>query len=344
MKLKTAAFGTSFIAAAVLGGMAAESQEMKFFRIASGSAGGTYFPMAGLLAQVISNPPGARTCDKGGNCGMDGLVAIAQSANGSVANVNSIKSKQVESGFAQSDVTYWAYTGTGPFEGKGAIKELCVLTSLYPEHAHFVASKDSGIKKVTDIKGKRIALGLPASGALVGGQLIVNAFGMEEKKDFQAEYVHSSTGANMMRDGHADAFVTVSGYPNASITEATSTQGAVLVPVEGEGRDKLIKKAPFYSEAVIPGGTYNGNDDDVQTVAVSALWVSRNDLPEELHYGVMKGLFDNKQAAKVLANGHAKGKAITLDTHNIGVPIPYCPGAAKFFKEAGVYKEPPKQQ
>ena len=121
-------FPTSFVAASVFGLLAAtallaastssQAQEMQFFRIASGSAGGTYFPMAGLLSQVISNPPGARTCEKGGNCGMPGLVAIGQSAHGSVANVNSIKSGQVESGFAQSDVTYWAYTGSGPIKGR----------------------------------------------------------------------------------------------------------------------------------------------------------------------------------------------------------------------------------
>ena len=105
---------SAFVAAGMLAGpLSSQAQEMQFFRIASGSAGGTYFPMAGLLSQVISNPPGARTCEKGGNCGMPGLVAIGQSAHGSVANVNSIKSGQVESGFAQSDVTYWAYTGTG---------------------------------------------------------------------------------------------------------------------------------------------------------------------------------------------------------------------------------------
>ncbi len=343
MKMKTAAFTAAFATAAVLGGVSAQSQDTKFFRIASGSAGGTYFPMAGLLAQVISNPPGARTCAKGGNCGMEGLVAIGQSAHGSVANVNSIKSKQVESGFAQSDVTYWAYTGTGPFKGKEPIKNLCVLGSLFPEHVHVVAGTKSGIKSVNDFKGKKVAMGLPASGALVGARLVVGAYGLEEKKDFTPEYVKSKTGADKIRDGHLDAFITVTGYPNASIIEMASTQGADLVPVDGKPRDALIKKAPFYSADVIPGGTYKGNDKDVETVTVSALWVSRNDLPEDLHYGVVKGLFGNKKAKKILANGHAKGKSITLDTHSVGVPIPYCPGAAKFYKEAGVYKEPAKQ-
>lgn len=334
LMLLAATLGVVVLAA----GHSAEAQKMKFFRIASGSAGGTYFPMAGLLAQVISNPPGARTCAKGGNCGMEGLVAIAQSANGSVANISSIKSGQVESGFAQSDVTYWAYTGTGPFKGKEPVGNLCVLGSLFAEHIHVVSGKGRGIKNVGDLKGKSVAMGLPGSGALVGARLVVEAYGLAEKTDFKPEYVKSKTGADMIRDKHLDAFITVTGYPNASIVEMSATQGADLVAVSGPQRDALIKKAPFYSKAVIPGGTYKGNDSDTETVAVSALWVSRSDLPdaESLHYGVVKGLFGNKKAAKLLANGHAKGKSMTLDTAFDGVPIPLCPGAEKFYKEAGV--------
>ena len=339
MNLKAVAYSAALASAVLAGSMATQAQEMKFFRIASGSAGGTYFPMAGLLAQVISNPPGARTCAKGGNCGMEGLVAIAQSAHGSVANINSLKSDQVESGFAQSDVTFWAYTGTGPFKGREPLKKLCVLGSLFPEHVHVVAGVDRGIKSVMDLKGKKVAMGLPASGALVGARLVVGSYGLDEKKDFTAEYVKSKTGADKIRDGHLDAFITVTGYPNASVTEMAATQGAKLVPVDGKARDALIKKAPFYSADVIPGGTYKGNPDDTQTVTVSALWVSRSNLPEDLHYGVVKGLFGNKKAAKILKYGHAKGKSITLDTHNVGVPIPFCPGAVKFYKEAGVYKK-----
>ncbi len=320
---------------AVLAPTSAQAQKMQFFRIASGSAGGTYFPMAGLLAQVISNPPGARTCAKGGNCGMEGLVAIAQSAHGSVANVNGLKSDSIESGFAQSDVTYWAYTGTGPFKGKEPIKKLCVLASLFAEHIHVVSGVDRNINSVNDLKGKKVAMGLPASGALVGARLVVGSYGLDEKKDFTPEFVKSKTGADKIRDGHLDAFITVTGYPNASITEMAATQGAKLVPVDGPQRDALIKKAPFYSADVIPGGTYKGNDGDVQTVTVSALWVSRSNLSADLHYGVVKGLFGNKKAAKILKNGHAKGKAINIKSAFKGVPIPICAGAEKFYKEIG---------
>ncbi|MCC2665908.1 MAG: immunogenic protein, partial [Geminicoccaceae bacterium] len=108
---------------AVLGGApAASAQEMQFFRIGTGGVAATYYPIGGLIADIISSPPGARPCDKGGSCGVPGLVAIAQSSNGSVANVNAIKSGELESGFAQSDIAYWAYTGTGIFEDQGKIE------------------------------------------------------------------------------------------------------------------------------------------------------------------------------------------------------------------------------
>ncbi|MGB7183333.1 MAG: TAXI family TRAP transporter solute-binding subunit, partial [Burkholderiaceae bacterium] len=147
---------------------AGTAHAQSFFRIVSGSAGGNYFPMAGILANAISNPPGSRPCEKGGPCGVQGLIAIAQSANGSVANVNAIQSGTAESGLAQSDVAFWGYNGTGVFEGKKKLEKLRFLASLYPEHIHIVLPKDSPVKTLKDLEGKRIGVGLPASGAQVG--------------------------------------------------------------------------------------------------------------------------------------------------------------------------------
>lgn len=338
MTFRNLALGIALAATTALSAVPVSAQDMRFFRIASGSAGGTYYPIAGLLAQVISNPPGARSCADGGNCGMEGLVAIAQSSHGAVENVNAIDAGQVESGFVQSGVAYWAYTGSGMFDGKKPVKNLCVLASLYPEHIHVVAGVKSGIRTVDDFKGKTIGMGLHGSGALVGARLVVGAYGLEEKRDFKPQYVKSLTGADMIRDGQADAFMTVTGYPNTSIAEMAAVQGARLIPVDGAARDKLMNEARFYSSGKIPGGTYKGNDKDVETVAVSALWVSNTGLGEDLHYGVVKGLFGNRMAPKLLKQGHAKGGSITLKTSQDGVPIPLCPGAEKFYKEKGIVK------
>ena len=211
---------------------ASVAQEMKFFRIGTGGVAGTYYPIGGLIADIISNPPGARPCDKGGSCGVPGLVAIAQSANGSVANVNGIKSGALESGFAQSDIAYWAHTGTGIYEGQGEVENLRAIASLYPESIHLVAHKDSGIKSVRDLKGKRVSLDEPGSGTLVDSRIILEAFGLTED-DVEAEYIKPSPAVAKMRDGQLDAFFIVSGYPTGSVVELASAIGADLVPIDG---------------------------------------------------------------------------------------------------------------
>ena len=116
------------------------------------------YPIGGLIANAISNPPGSRACNEGGSCGVPGLIATAVASNGSVANINGISSGQMESGFTQSDVAFWAYTGTGVYEGKPKVADLRLIANLYPETIHVVARKDAGIKSVADLKGKRVLL------------------------------------------------------------------------------------------------------------------------------------------------------------------------------------------
>src|SRR3954451_10499443 len=123
-------------------------QDVKFFRIGTGGTAGTYYPIGGLIANAISNPPGSRACAEGGSCGAPGVVATAVATNGSVANINGIVSGQMESGFTQSDVAYWAYTGTGVYEGKPKVPGLRLIASLYPETVHLVARKGAGIRSV----------------------------------------------------------------------------------------------------------------------------------------------------------------------------------------------------
>ncbi len=330
---KTLIAGAALATAMIFG--VAQAQEMKFFKIASGSAGGTYFPMAGILATAVSNPPGSRPCAKRGSCGVPGLVAIAMSANGSVANVNSIQSGAVDSGFAQSDVTYWAYTGSGVFAGKPPLKKLRVMANLFPEHIHVVVRKDSPFKKITDLKGKRIGIGLQASGAKVGAVLILEAHGMKENVDYQAEYLNSSQSIDRMRDGQLEAMITVTGYPQSAISELASMVGARLLPISQEKADAVKKVAPFYYDEKIPAGVYEGIGTDTKTIAVGAQWLVSADTNADLIYGITKALW-NKNSRKLLDRGHAKGKAVRLETALDAIGIPMHPGAAKFYKEKGM--------
>lgn len=316
--------------------VSAGAQAQSFFRIVSGSAGGNYFPMAGILANAISSPPGSRPCDKGGPCGVPGLIAIAQSANGSVANVNAIQSGTAESGLAQSDVAYWGFNGTGVFDGKPKLDKLRFMASLYPEHIHVVLPKDSPVQSLADLKGKRIGVGLPASGAQVGALLILNAVGLEKNGNFQAEELNTSQSAERIQDGQLDAFLTVTGAPSSGIAQLASIAGMRLLEIPKDVQDKVIAQAPFYFSSPIPANAYEGQTEAVSTLAVGAQWLVSADQPDELIYGITKALW-NKTTKKLLRH-HAKGKDVTAESALGGRGIPLHPGAERFYKEAGLLK------
>jgi TRAP transporter TAXI family solute receptor len=315
---------------------AATAQDIKFFRIGTGGTAGTYYPIGGLIANAISNPPGSRACNEGGSCGVPGLVATAVASNGSVANINGITSGQMESGFTQSDVAYWAYTGTGVYEGKPKVADLRLIANLYPETIHVVARKGSGIRSVADLKGKRVSLDEPGSGTLVDARIILAAFGITEK-DIKAEYLKPNQAGDKMRDGGLDAFFFVGGFPTGAISElASSGAGIELVPVTGPEVDKMRAQYAFFAPDTIPANTYKGVGE-VKTIAVGAQWVTSTKQPDALIYEVTKALW-NDNTRKLLDAGHAKGKAIQSASAVEGAGIPFHPGAEKFYKEKGMLK------
>ncbi|WP_410217617.1 TAXI family TRAP transporter solute-binding subunit [Paracoccus sp. (in: a-proteobacteria)] len=314
-------------------GSTALAQEMAFFRIGTGGTAGTYYPIGGLIANAISNPPGSRACDDGGSCGVPGLIATAVASNGSVGNVNAINGGAMEAGFSQSDVAYWAQTGTGLWEGQPAVEKLRLIANLYPESIHLVARADAGIASVADLAGKRVSLDEPGSGTLVDAKIILEAFGLSEA-DVTAEYLKPDQAADRMRDGAMDAFFFVGGFPAGAIAELASQQDVTLVPITGPEVDKLFETYNFFAPDSLPAGTYEGQDADVATLSVGAQLVTSADQPEELIYGITQAIY-NESTQKLFAAGHAKGRQITLESATVGAGIPFHSGAERFYKEAG---------
>ena len=328
------------MALALIAGLAtasslASSQEMKFFRIGTGGTGGTYYPIGGLIANAISNPPGSSECDKGGSCGVPGLVAIAQSSNGSVANINAISSGTLESGFAQSDVAYWAYTGTGIYADKGKVEGLRAIANLYPESIHLVARKGAGIKTPADLKGKRVSLDEPGSGTLVDARIILEAYGLSEK-DIQADYIKPTPAIDKIKDNQLDAFFIVGSFANGGVGGLASSAGAELGQIEGAAAQAMMEHYALFAPDVIPAGTDEGIGE-TKTISVGAQWVVGAKVDEALVYEITKATW-NANSRKLLDSGHAKGKSITLETALNGVGIPLHAGAERFYKEAGVLK------
>jgi TRAP transporter TAXI family solute receptor len=317
-------------------GAAAQAQEMTFFRIGTGSAGGTYFPIGGLIANAISNPPGSRPCDKGGNCGVPGLVAIAQSTNASAHNVTAINAGQMEAGLTGAATLYFAYHGTAKFEGNQKPK-LRVIANLFPEDLHLVLPKGKKLGSLKDLKGKRVGIAQAGSGTQIAVELMLAEQGITRDNIDEAE-LNNSQSAERIADGQLDAYFYAAGTPVAAMIQLDNTKGMELYSFTDEEVKASNKAVPYYVPSTIKAGTYQGVQYDVNTLAVNGTLVTSIDQPEELIYQVTKALW-NKTTRKLLDSGHAKGKVIRLETALKGIDglnVPLHPGAERFYKEAGL--------
>lgn len=330
--LKTAAMSAVIALGLGLGG-AATAQDIKFFTIGTGGTAFTYYPMGGVIANAISKPPGSRECGEGGSCGVEGLIASAVSSRGSVDNINAIVSGLRNSGFAQSDVAYWAYTGTGTMEGSEPATELRTIAALYEEHIHLVALADSGIDSVADLAGKRVSLDEPGSGTYVDALLILEANGMSAD-DVTPEALKGNAASEALRNGKIDAFFVVTGYPTGALVELSAAADIKLIPIDGAGADALTSEFAFFAASEIPDDAYEGVAG-VATVAVGAQWFTSANEDEELVYNITKALW-NEQSRKLLDVGHAKGSDVNTDTALNGIGVPLHAGAERFYKEAGL--------
>jgi len=328
-------FTAATLACTMLAGVAA-AQDMTFFRIGTGGAGGTYFPIGGIIANAISNPPGSRACDKGGNCGVPGLVAIAQSTNASAHNVNAIQTGQMEAGLSGAATLNFAYNGIGAFEGNPR-PDLRVIANLYPEDLHLVLPKGAKLDGLADLKGKRVGIAQAGSGTQIAVELILAAHGVTRDNIDEAE-LNNAQSAERIADGQLDAYFYAAGTPVAAMIQLDNTKGMEIYSFTDEEVAAANKAVPYYIPSTIPAGNYQGVDYDVNTVAVSGIFVTNVNVDDDLIYGITQALW-SKTARRLLDNGHPKGKVITLETaldgiEGIGVPLH--PGAERFYREAGM--------
>lgn len=337
MKYVNPLFAVTFAAGLTLASVA-HAQNPTFFRIGTGGAGGTYFPIGGTIANAISAPPGARPCDQGGQCGVPGLIAIAQSTTASVFNNAAVQNGELEAGLAAADVTRSMYLGEGKFDGKPHPK-LRIVANLFPEDLHLVLPAGATIDSLADLEGKRVGIAQAGSGTQVAVLQMLEGWGVNRDNMDEAE-LNNSQSAERLADGQLDAYFYAAGWPVAAMVQLSSTKGMNLHSFSEEDMQKINEIVPAYIPSMIPGGTYEGIDQDTKTPAVSALLVVSSDLPDDLVHGLTEALW-NKNTRKLLDNGHAKGKLITAETALDGVGslgVPLHPGAERFYKEAGLLK------
>ncbi|MBU5675194.1 TAXI family TRAP transporter solute-binding subunit [Alkaliphilus sp. MSJ-5] len=291
-----------------------------YISIATGGPAGTYYPLGGAMAKIF-------------NENVDGVTANAQSTGASIENIGLVSKGETEIAFVQNDITYYAFSGTESFEGKEKMENIRGMAMLYPELVQIVATSSSGIKSVEDLKGKKVAIGAPGSGVEANVRQVLAAHGMTYDDLGKADFLSFNEAADQLKNKQIDAAFLTAGVPTSAVTEVAQTSDIVVVPIASEKIAQLAKDYPFYTEVVIPKGTYKGQEADITTAAVMAMLVVPEDLDEDLAYNLTKSLFEKRQ---VIIDTHTRGNDIQLDTALKGMPIEVHPGSQRYYDEKGV--------
>lgn len=302
-------------------GIGTASAQQQFISIGTGGVTGVYYPTGGAICRLVN---------KGRK--KHGIRCSAESTGGSIYNINTIRANELEFGVAQSDWQYHAYNGTSKFKDKGKFEKLRAVFSVHPEPVTVIARDDSGIKNISDVKGKRLNIGNPGSGTRGTWEVLEKALGWQRSDLKLAAEMKSAETGQAVCDGKIDAYFWLVGHPSALTQESLASCAAHLVNVTGPAIDKLVADKPYYRTATIPAGMYN-NKADVTTFGVGATFVTSTDVSEKVVYVVVKAVFDNFDQFKKLhpAFANLDPKEMIKD----GLSAPLHAGAIKYYKEKG---------
>lgn len=294
----------------------------EFVTIGTGGQTGVYYVVGQSICRLLNR-----------NSEEHGIRCNAPSSGGSVANVNAIRGGEMDMGVVQSDVQYKAYEGVQNFQADGPFEGMRALFALHGEPLTIVARRDADITGVKDLKGKRVNIGNPGSGQRDTMDVVLEALGWTVKDFSLASELGAAEQAAALGDNNVDAMVYVAGHPNGSIQEATTTVDSVLVSVDGPEIDKLVGDRSYYAKAVIPGGLYRGNDEDVNTFGVRATLVASDDVSDETVYQTVKAVFENFDRFKRLHPAFATLKEEQMIKEGLSAPLH--DGAVRYYKERG---------
>jgi TRAP transporter TAXI family solute receptor len=321
---KRAAILLSVLLLIVVGMFVSPADAAYRVNIATATTGGAYYPIGNTMAQIYSK--------------LEGVRASAQSTAGTPQNIELLQNDEVNIAFGQTGICYYAYTGTGTYEGKPPYKEERGMFTLYPNVMHWVVKKNAGINSLADLKGKRIVPGQVASATEVNSREMLAAYGLNYLKDkgevhLTAEYLGYNEAGDQMKNGQLDATHIAGGMPTASVMDILSAEAGELLSM-GEAQIKTIcEQYPWYYPFTIPAGTYPKQDKDVQTVALANILFTDAKQPDDLIYLLTKATFENHED---MVLGHKATEYTVVENAIKGMLIPLHPGAIKYLEEQGV--------
>ncbi len=325
--MKKTLFGVAaaagLVAASFASGSAVAGQ--KFISIGTGGITGVYYPTGGAICRLMNK----RRKETGIRCSVE-------STGGSIYNINNVRAGELDFGVAQSDWQYHAYHGTSKFKDKGPFKDLRAVFSIHAEPVTIIARDDSGIKNILDLKGKRVNIGNPGSGTRGTWEVIEKTLGWQRSDLKLATELKSAETGQALCDNKIDAYFWLVGHPSALTEESLASCASHLVDATAPKIDEMVAKTPYYAPAVIPGGMYPGQKNDVKTWGVRATLITSAKVPDEVVYNLVKSVFDNFDGFRKLhkAFGHLKAENMI----KAGLSAPLHPGAVKYYKERGWIK------
>ena len=289
-----------------------------FLTVGTGSPGGVYYPLGGGMSVVVQKT-------------VEGIRCAAESTGASVENSRLVGNGDTDMGMVMGSVAYKATQGLEPFDKK---YDLVALFQMYPAPEHIVTTKQSGIKSIADLKGKKVSIDVPGSGCSTQAKAILEAAGFDLEKDVTLANLSQTESVQALKDGIVDACFFNFAYPASAVMDLAATRDIVMVPVSQALADNIVKKYPYYLKVTIPAGTYDDVDYDVLCVGDSNVMVAHKKMPQGIAYKVTKAIYDNVHEGKyALINIHPIAAQLTPE-NAINSPISLHPGSMQYFNEA----------
>lgn len=313
--------GALALTAACGGGGTENHEALTNLDLGTGSTGGTYYPLGGEMATVIADNVE----------GIDDFNVTAVETGASIENLVGIGNGDLQLGMSINGTVMEALEGTGSFED-AAIDNIGYIAQIYPDVLHVVTVEGTGIESISDLAGKRVAIGPPGGSNAVLAQAVLAAHGIEEG-DYEAFSEDFATGTERMQNGQVDAIFGLLGAPAAAVDQVQTTAGGVkYLPIEGDPLNTLLEETD-YEEYVLPSDTYSWLDEEVPTLTARAVLVaSTSQVDEETGYAITKALLENSESIS-----HDQGQHLTVENALEGqLDIPFHPGAERYYDEMGI--------
>ncbi len=290
--------------------------------IGTGGTGGVFFPYGGGIARILTEK-------------MPNTEATAQETGGSVDNMKLVQSGDVDVGFSTVDSAYDALNGTGAYQDTGAVPARTIAV-LYQSFIHVVALESSNINTVADMRGKPISVGSAGSSTEAAADRILEAAGLDPQNDVQRENLGVADSVAAMKDGKIEAFFWIGGLPTSAVTDLVETGPKVRFLDTSAFLQPMVEKyGPLYTPFALPAGTYKGFDEDIPGIGIGNILFVGENMSDDVVYNILATLFDNLEETRQV---HKEAEKLSLETAWTGSPVPFHPGAIKFYTDRGVWK------